>query len=62
MKIYDNDELWEMAEEAIYESVYRQTSYCDRPSPSSIDRMIEGKFRELLADQTDAIHSSMENR
>lgn len=41
--------IWEAAEEEIYQWL-SECSPIDRPSESQIQRMIEGKYSELLAE------------
>lgn len=41
------ESIWEAAQEHVAEWL-SECSYCDRPSDSAIQRMIEGTYKELL--------------
>lgn len=43
------ESIWEAAEEQIA-AWLSECSFCDRPSDSQVQRMIEGTYNELLAE------------
>ena len=48
MSKHDIDEvLWAQADQEITEEWYMNCSYCDRPSISALDKMVEERFNEL---------------
>jgi hypothetical protein len=44
------ESIWEAAQEEIYRKWYYECSAIDRPSRSSIEKMVEEKYQELLSE------------